>query len=205
MFRYNDDIGLFTLDRGPDTCKHATEFCSKHCYNRKLYVVFKQMCGRDIKNNKFWLESSGKDIVKILKRKRKPINRIRLCSRGEPFADISDITKLEDWLTELEKESIDVMIPTRAWRDVKLKKIIEQKLFKFHNAKILASLDPVTLSSYDILVKEGWSTTFFGDDNMNKPNFFKCPKTWKKQKKVCLHCQNGCYSNKRVDIHFKEH
>lgn len=205
MFRYNHDIGLFTLDRGTNTCKHATEFCAKHCYNRKLYLVFNKMYGRDIKNNKFWNEVQPEEIVTILKRKRKPINRIRLCSRGEPFADESDVWKIKSWLIELKKANIHVMIPTKAWRDNKLRKLIQKELFHFENAHILASLDPMTLSDYHNLVSDNWSTTFFGDDHLDYPNFYKCPKTWEKKKGYCLYCKDGCFSSKRVDVHFKQH
>lgn len=205
MIRYNYDIGLFTLDRGANTCRYATEFCSKYCYNRKLYVVFNKMYGRDIKNNEFWENVKPKEFASILKRKRKPINRIRLCSRGEPFSDESDVYRIKGWLEELSKENIHVMIPTRAWRDHKLKELIQKELFGFSNAHILASLDPSTLSYYNILVSDNWSTTFFGDDNLNHPNFYKCPKTWKGLKGYCIQCKNGCFSNKRVDIHFKQH
>ena len=43
--RYCDDIGMYAIDRSRESCAHRTAYCNKHCYNNKLYKVYKEMKG----------------------------------------------------------------------------------------------------------------------------------------------------------------
>lgn len=203
MFRFNKDIGLFTLDRGKDTCIYSTAFCRAHCYNNKMYNIFgKRMCGRDIKNEEFWQHAFGEDIYNTLLYKRHSTDRIRLCSRGEPFIDASDVYRIGNWASYMANTKI--LIFTKAWRNDIIKELIELHLFKYSTLFIFASLDPDTLQNYDQLKESGWRVTFFGDDNFQHNNFIKCPKTWEHKKDYCNKC-NYCFNRWNKDIHFKMH
>lgn len=201
--RFCYDIGMFTIDRSRNSCVWKTSFCSKNCYNSKLYKVYHHtMIPRDIINDIEWNELNGIKLKNILKKKKKPYNRIRLMSRGEAFSNHNDILKVDDILNE--NENIIFWIPTRAWRGCLYKELVELKI-KYKNARILASIDPST-NDNDIknLKDDGWSTMFFGDNDKTY-GMYKCPKTWQHEKGYCYICEDGCFNNKRVDVHLRKH
>ena len=82
----------------------------------------------------------------------------------------------------------------------------------YANVRILASVDPTTTrEEWEMLTVNGWSTMFFGDNDMRVTpvgsKMFLCPKTHgAKVKGACSVCKRGCFrSDKRVDVHLKQH
>lgn len=201
--RFCSDIGMFTIDRSRNSCVWRTEFCSEKCYNNKLYKVYSHtMIPRDIINDIEWNELDGIKLKNLLKKKKKPCDRLRLMSRGEAFSNYNDVLKVDDILNE--NRNIIFWIPTRAWRGYLYKELVNLRV-KYKNARILASLDPST-DNNDIknLKDDGWSTMFFGDNDKTSGTY-KCPKTWQHKKGYCYICKNGCFNIKRVDVHLKKH
>lgn len=198
---YCSDIGMYVINRGTSSCKWRTTFCSKNCYNNKLYKVFGHgMIPKDIQNDKEWEDLTGENLKIFLQNKKYNV-RIRLCSRGEPFSIEEDVDKIYDIL--MKNPKILFWIPTRAWRGPLRGKV--KRMIAIENARICASIDcSNTQREIDGLIEEGWSTMFFGDDTAIN-NRFLCPKTWNKQKKECYSCQKGCFSRQRVDVHLKKH
>jgi hypothetical protein len=162
------------------------------------------MRGRDDRNEAFWAGLNGNVFQQAFDPKRKgPKNRFRFCTRGEAFSTDSDIDKIKSILEFC--PDILFWIPTRAWRNKGLRARIESELFILPNARINASIDPTTSEKeFKGLRASGWSTMFFGNDEQ-RPDSYKCPKTWKHKKGHCAICRNGCFSTKRVDIHLKAH
>ena len=67
MIRWGGDIGMFQIDRPINnipladgtfiqgSCnKYKTSFCSETCYNNKLYRLYPNMRGRDIRCERNW-------------------------------------------------------------------------------------------------------------------------------------------------------
>ncbi len=205
VIRFCTDIGLFTMDRSPISCKWRTIYCSKHCYNNKLYCAFaKGMRAKDARNDAYWDNYFyGKDIAGALDRKHKPTKRFRLMTRGEAISTTEDIPKIID-LLKTNRDRL-IMIPTRAWRNATLRQLVRIIGKAFKNVRFLASIDPSnTGEEINGLIDEGWSTIFFGDDSRVYGRF-QCPKTWKHKKGHCSVCRKGCFSKDRVDIHLKQH
>ena len=207
--RYCDDIGMWALDRSPMvSCVNATAHCREHCYNNKLYKLYPAMNCRDIKNELAWKKLNGDNFAATMKNKRKgQKDRFRFCTRGDTFASESDIYKVEQILQG--NPNITFWIPTRAWRNPRLRDLIELRLMPLDNARILASLDP----SNDFwekrqIINRGWSTMFFGDDAATDGRI-KCQKTWKTSNVSCDKCNVGCfearYGYKQVQVHLKSH
>jgi hypothetical protein len=101
-------------------------------------------------------------------------------------------------------------LPTRAWRNKKMRNLIEKEIMSLKNARILASVDPTTQKQcWRMLKNRKWSTMFFGNNKLSKipigDKFHKCKKTWNKEKKACVTCKNGCFSSKQVNIHLRKH
>jgi hypothetical protein len=208
--RYCDDIGMFAYDRGiPQSCVHATDFCSTNCYNDKLYKIYPNMRGKDEKNELFWKLASGNIIKNDLARKRKQTTRVRLMTRGEAFSNFDDIGRVESILAE--NPDTEWWIPTRSWRNDWLRGLVRKLSDKYKNAHILASTDPTTTDEeWATLKAQGWSTMFFGDDDQritpNGDKHFLCPKTHGGVKGACGVCKRGCFnSTKRVDVHLSQH
>lgn len=195
------DIGMHVINRGPISCRWKTEFCSKNCYNIKLYHVFGHcMKPKDIKNEEDWKNLTG-DKLKILLQNRKYNGRVRLCARGEAFSTEEDIYKIKDFL--IKNSKLLIWIPTRGWRSDLREKI--KDLSNIKNARIMASIDPSNSNKeVEGLIDDGWSTMFFGDDKKTE-NRFLCPKTWKKHHGACYSCNKGCFSKNRIDVHLKKH
>jgi hypothetical protein len=207
--RFCSDIGMFVIDRGiPHSCVHATSFCLKHCYNNKLYHLFPKMRDADLKNDAAWATMDPASIATELQRKRRPTDRVRLCSRGEPIRDYSDIERVK----ALCLAAPDTLwwIPTRAWRHPLLAAMVQAEIMPQPNAAVLASTDPTTTpDEFGELVAAGWSTMHFGDEGLS-PKPFKCPKTWgAKVKGACEVCINGCFKpplkGQRVDVLLRKH
>ena len=203
---------MFAVDRSiPDSCVWRTDACDR-CYNLKLYNVYPAMVGKDARNEIEWAAISGEQIARELNRKRKPTDRFRLMTRGETLRDQSDFARVADIASHNPGRLI--WCPTRAWRDDAMRVRILRDLFPFRNLIVLASTDPGTTAEEDAaLAADGFSTMYFGDDNVSttpagRPWFY-CPKTWRKLKGHCGICKAGCFApstlGRRVDVHLREH
>ena len=198
------DIGMFAINRSCKSCVHATNFCRKNCYNIKLYKVFGHvMVPADVKYDTTWETLNGFWLDQFLSKKRLQTKYVRFASRGETLVNIKDIYKVAE-IVSYNKDRI-FSLPTRGWRNNEIREACEKILFPIKNVYLLASTDPSNSDDeVNGLTEAGWSTFFFGDDAKTKRKF-KCPKTWKHLKGVCPGCKKGCFSDKRVDIHLKQH
>lgn len=203
--RFCKDIGMFAVDRPMASCVHRSEFCRKHCYNGKLYKIYKGMKGKDCRNADFWETLTGQGLADILKGKRHQTKRFRFMTRGEALATMDDV----DRVVEICKSNPNTLfwLPTRGWRNADLRPVIEQKLSKIRNLRLMASIDPSnTESEIAGLVAGGWSTMFFGnDDHAPIADSVKCPKTWAKKHGHCAKCTGGCFSPKQRHVWLKMH
>lgn len=208
--RYCKDLGMWATDRDiKKSCNWRTPFC-KNCYNMKLFKVYKNMVTKDVRNEDFWAALDGDMFSTMFAKKRTGLTmeRFRFQTRGETFAEVSDVDKVVDILEK--NQNIVFWIPTRAWRNPELKSLIETKIFPLKNARVLASLDPTnTKAEWKMVKEDGWSTMFYGDNDMVKnPNgdfSHLCSKTFFGEKAACATCKGGCFEEKRVDIHMKQH
>ena len=198
------DVGMFSINRSCASCKHATSFCSENCYNIKLYKAFGHVIRpADERNDLTWDVLNGFWLDKFLSRKRNQTHHVRFASRGEALADVEDVYKVAE-IVSYNKDRM-FSLPTRGWRDKEIKEACEKILFPIKNIYMRASIDPSNPDKeVDALKEAGWPTFFFGDDSKIKGRF-KCPKTWKHLRGVCPKCKKGCFSDKRVDIHLKQH
>ena len=217
LFRWCDDIGMFSTDRPINdvgsvsgSCDHRTDYCDVTCYNVKLYRMYPAMGLRDERCEKEWQAVSGEAVATFLARKRKQTKRARHMTRGEALKDISDIYRVKE--IAIATPETTWWIPTRAWRNPMLRSLIEIELFPLHNIAINASLDPSnTQEEEDQLVADGWNIMFYGDDDKyaERGEAFKCPKTWKKMSGHCDICVAGCFSQttigKRKTVHLSQH
>lgn len=215
--RWCADIGMYAFDRpinGPQgSCVHRTSFCNDTCYNIKLYRMYPNMTQRDLRAEAWWRQITGKEVAKLLKRKRRQITRVRFMTRGEALKDRSDVDRVKDICKE--NPGTTFWLPTRAWRQPALRHIIERELFPIKNLALNASLDPSnTDAEWSSLTKSGWSIMFFGDDSrITTPagkRMFMCPKTHAKVKGHCATCKAGCFGlrtsfAKRTDVHLSTH
>ena len=212
MFKplWSKDIGMFAINRPIEkSCHHKTKFCESTCYNNKLYAAFGHaMNPKDILDENAWQENNSSELARTLSRKRNQTKRVRLMSRGEAFADLNDIDRVENILKD-NPDSI-FWIPTRSWRNSILWSQVD-RLRDYDNVRILASMDPSnTAEDWQQISDLKLSTMFYGDDNLKTTpigeKFFKCPKTWKHLTGHCGICKAGCFkSNKPVNVYLKQH
>ena len=224
------DIGMFGINRPindiPEhnirgSCIHKTSFCDDTCYNLKLYKLNKTMKDKDVKDEKFWQSlpttydihnKSLSRIVMQIQRAKKQTERARFMTRGEGIKDIQDIFRIK--VICKATPNTTWWLPTRAWRNTKLKSLIEEILFPIKNLSICASIDPTTTKEEEqMLIDDKWSTMFYGDDHKttmsDNTRQFKCPKTHKKIKGHCGICKAGCFGQRVIDrqthVHLSQH
>ncbi len=212
--RYCGDIGLFAIDRPREiSCVWATEYCRRKCYNNRCERRHhKTIPPKDIRNESSWQAITGEALCDTLDRKRLATDRIRLMTRGEAFADASDIDRVA--YLALENRDRWLWVPTRGWRDESMEWAIRRLIMPLQNVALLASTDPTTTPAEDRRLAElGWSTMFFGDDTAGatasgRP-MFRCPKTFRGLKGHCRVCKAGCFARltlgRRVDVHLRQH
>ena len=231
MWRWCADIGMFDADRpiydtpsgkSKGSCESwKTEFCSSTCYNNKLYKLYPNMANRDDRCEDYWQRINLKALsgfIEHFKRKRKQTKRKRLMSRGEAFKEPSDVYRVRTMMI-LDSDSV-WWIPTRAWRNARMKALIEKEIMTLPNHAVNASLDPSnSKEEWQMLDIDGWNTMFYGDDTIadDNPNLpknkrmFKCPKTHKGLKGHCASCKAGCFSftampdKRQVHTHLSQH
>lgn len=208
--RWCEDIGMFAFDRPiPVSCIHKTKYCEDNCFNVKLYKLYPAMETKDIRNEAYWQQITGNQVLHTLKRKRKQTKRARFMTRGEAIRDYSDVWRVYDIV--ITTPDTDWWMPTRAWRDPLLQAMIEAVLRPLTNLHILASMDiSNTAEEWENMRAMGWSTMFFGDDTRTHTplgeKMFKCPKTFGHVKGACEVCKKGCFEGHgRVDVRLSEH
>ena len=232
--RWCVDIGMFAVDRPIPTtkwapgCTHKTPYCTRTCYNNKLYKLYPAMHAKDVRNEQAWQDCDGVDYADSLDLKHKPTHRFRLMTRGEAFATLDDVERVAD-IARANPYRL-LWVPTRAWRDPMFRARIEGELFNFNSMVILASLDPSnTEAEWRDLVSAGWSTMYYGKPNagwdgptrkVQNAKSFYCPKTYgavdsvnkerhKPIKGHCIDCVGGCFApatlSRRVDVLMKQH
>jgi hypothetical protein len=164
---------------------------------------------KDVKNESDWLTWSGEDWREDIQSKTTSVRnakRVRLMSRGEAFSTEADIDRVTSILKANPKSIF--WVPTRAWHDATLKRLIESKVERFPNVRVMYSTDPSDIpDEYKKTINH--STMFYGDDTLDYDplgrKFFKCPKTWQNKKGYCAVCKHGCFSTKEVHVHMKQH
>lgn len=203
--RFCNDIGMFCYDRPVSTCRHCTSFCKLNCYNRKLYDMYHAMSTKDVRNEAYWAETTGAELNKTLSKKRKQTARVRFMTRGEAISTAADVDKIVEICTT--NSSRLFWLPTRAWRNTELRALIIEKLFPIKNLRLLASIDPSnTAAEIDGLITQGFSTMFFGNDDVAPiANSVKCQKTWEHKTAACATCENGCFKAEQKHIWLKQH
>ena len=212
---WNDGIEMWALDRPIASCTHCTAFCRKHCYTHKAYRQYHHiMPASDIKNEYRWGLLTGKKVAEEINRKNsrarsRVIRRVRFCTKGEPFSELSDISKVADIAGSCPK--VLFWIPTRAWRRLEFREKIEANLLSMPNLRIMASIDPSnSREEVQEIISKGWSTMFFGIDDIKAAEekfgikFSKCPKTHSGLRSSCQHC-NLCFGAVTVNVHLKRH
>ena len=208
--RWCEDIGMFAYDRPiPTSCVHKTAFCDAKCFNVKLYKLYPAMASKDARNEAEWQQITGTQVKTTLQRKKKQTKRVRFMTRGEAISDHTDIARIIDICQH--NPDVEFWMPTRGWRDALLQARITADLMPIKNLHVLASFDPSnTPEEWEMMRSMGWSTMFFGDDEMlHTPlgeKMFKCPKTWGHVKGACASCKRGCFEGHgRVDVHLAAH
>ena len=216
LFRQCADIGMLSTVRPISfSCVHKTDFCGTTCYNFKLYKMYPKMYDREERSEIIWqkLNRHNSDFTKFFSRKRKQTERIRLMNRGEALKDTKDVFRVKT-ICLLNPDQL-WWVPTRAWRNPRLKLLIEKELMTLANCAVNASFDPSnTDAEWKMMQDSDWNIMFYGDDNMlNAPVYnkkmFKCPKTWKKMKGHCDTCKAGCFAQKTIGrtqiVHLSQH
>jgi len=214
------DIGMFCINRPVSTCAHRTPFCV-NCYNNKLYKLYKNMQGRDAKNEYAWRNLPAVDLFKCLSRKHtRQTKRFRLMSRGEAFSTLADFPRVASILEQAKRAGVFVWVPTRAWRNADfLPELFKLKKQYREHARILCSTDPTTfenvadMAQLNIAVNDmGFSTMFYGDNARRsftiggiQHDMAECKKTHKHIKGACATCRNACFSREQRHIHLKQH
>ncbi len=202
-------IGLAVINRSLDSCHFKTSFCSKYCYNIKFLKLFsRNMNKAAIDDENYWNSLTAPKLKTDLSHIYASNNRIRLAGRGEALSNISDIMKVKSFMEAIPHYLF--WIPTRAWRNEKMKMLIEVELKHLPNSRIMASIDPSNMQKeINILKESNWSTMYFGDNTAIEGRV-KCSKTWLKKKgisnmhRTCRYC-DICFSSERIDVHLKKH
>jgi hypothetical protein len=195
--RWCADIGMFAIDRPMASCKHATRFCRKHCYNWKFFRTYPHtMRPHEKALAREWKELTGEGLRLQLSRKKNQTARLRMATRGEPLATLADVVKVESLARANPRTAF--WVPTRAWRDSAVGGFADVVLGNLPNVRLMASVDPTTSAEdWEVVRELGWKPMFFGRDNLETTpigGVFRCPKTWAGAKAHCATCgAGGCF------------
>lgn len=204
------DIGMGAIDRSREhSCVHASPYCQQHCYNNKF--GWPNVKGKDLKNDLHWPAMTGDSIRQALKGLRAySTDRLRLCTRGEPFASRADVALIKRVLSDVPE--VLFWIPTRAWRNKALRELIREEIAPIPNARVQASIDPSnSWAEIYHLHCEGWSTMFFAKDTDGGSVMhplgdlaIKCIKTWEHQIGACRTC-DVCFGERQTHTWLLDH
>ena len=198
MLRSCPDIGMPTIDRPHASCRWRSAWCRVSCYNLKFWrwPTVKALEPRLAHD---WTHLDASALARQLH--RFPFHdRLRLCTRGEPLADPTDVDRLVDLARAV--PSTLLWIPTRAWRAPWADQLT--RLRQLPNVRCMASTDPTTTpDELRQLRAAAWSVMFTGDDD--RPHGWPCPKTWHHAFGHCRYCRAGCFSTRRVEVHLRTH
>lgn len=211
--RWVVDLGVWTLDRGEDSCVWKTKACER-CYNRDIarFAPWLQKCwGTGGSDDQRW-DAATSDIFRGL-------DCVRLCTRGEPIVNVGDMARIAEWASD--NPATIFWLTTRAWQrgidcdyeyelNVSLMSAMAHYLLSLSNVRLLLSVDPYTVQHLPLLQLGGWSTNYFGSELPHPDDgvVFRCPKTWQGMKGACGKCfeeRRGCFSDHQVDVWLKEH
>ena len=96
-WRWCNDIGMYAIDRDMASCaKTASPWCKEHCYNFKLFYLYKAMPGCDARLKQAWANFDAKEVNASLAGKRKQVKRVRLATRGEAINCVADVLKIAE-------------------------------------------------------------------------------------------------------------
>jgi len=177
--------------------------------------MYENMANRDDRCETIWqkLDKSNSDFTNFFSRKKYDTSRVRHMTRGEAFKDIRDVYRVKTMC--LLNPDILWWIPTRAWRNPRIKSLIEKELMPLDNCAINASLDPSNSEAeWQMLIDDDWNIMFYGDDTLTHDpvygkRMFACPKTHKGLKGHCKDCKAGCFAQKTINrtqiVHLSEH
>lgn len=199
VLAYCDDLDLYCLDR-PRRCPWRTVFCThpEHgCYGAKMEKAWPTW--------RTWLQKADFLWTLLTASAFNGLSRMRICRVGEPIESIEDIIRITDWANG--NPECLFWMPTRSWRNKTLRQALKTLP---ENVKVLASIDPSnTEAEVQSLVREGFSTMFYGNDSRhplgNRASVTKCKKTWEHETGRCSRCDEGCFSDKRSDVWLKFH
>ena len=107
-------------------------------------------------------------------------------------------------------------IPTRAWRDTRMYRLLRACILPEPNARLMLSIDPtVDELTEQALRDDGFSLVYVGDnDNPNQllftgenrtKRYARCRKTWDRAIGHCARCIDGCFSSGKIDVHLRQH
>ncbi|MBO8085914.1 MAG: hypothetical protein J7D61_07730 [Marichromatium sp.] len=208
--RWTTDIGMLAIDRSrEDSCRHASEFCRKTCFNAKLERAFgHSISAKDRQNDEAWYGNDVASLAAKIRRMRNQTARARLMTRGESFRGFDDIARVRAIL-EATPDTV-WWIPSRAWKRPVLWAAVVEMASAYPNARLMASIDPSDAPEMVRALEDaGYSTMFYGDDSATTTaggaRRFLCPKTHKGLKGHCGICKAGCFSTKPVHVHLKQH
>ncbi len=211
--RFVPEIGLYAFSRGRSTCQWQTEWCSRFCYNDKFYRLKWKTAAGDVSDEKFWGTVTATDFagrVHDLK-----VDRFRFSVVGEIWQIVDDVLKVCA-ITALCPHVL-FWIPTRAWRDERMRELLRAIILPEPNVRLMLSIDPsITEKTEDDLRAEGFSLVFVGDNGDPRQlmldgsdsrtlRYTKCLKTWRQLTGHCAKCETGCFSAERVDVHLRQH
>jgi len=212
---WNDGIEMWALDRPVASCTHCTSFCRRNCYTQKAYRQYHHaMPAADIKNEHRWGLLTGEGLAKEIagksnRSRARKTDRVRFCTKGEPFSELADIDKVRD--IAVSSPGTLFWVPTRAWRREAFRAKIEEELFDIPNLRIMASIDPSnSREEVQAIDKAGWSKMFFRIDYVAEAEktfgikFSLCPKTHEGQHGSCQTC-NLCFGDGQNNVHLKKH
>ena len=215
---YRPALGLICLDRSRRHCRWATKWCKAKCYCGKFETMQPDyQADYDTRLDLLWDRWTGATLRAALRTKRQyrtlpttpgtlPTHRLRVCSKGEPFAYGSDIRRL----AEIVAFNSDILfwIPTRAWSIGHMQRLITKKIGRLPNSRLCASVDPDTHTLRPMLQLaryRDWHTLIVTEDKTPCPNAYPCPKTWGHIKGSCADCIAGCFRKDKQTISLQKH
>jgi len=211
--RFVEEIGLYAFSRGASTCRWQTDWCSRFCYNRKFYRLGWKSDETDAADEEFWKTTGAPEFAEKVRALK--VERFRFAVCGEIWTSSKDVLAVERILKLCPK--VLFWIPTRAWQDNYMRKVIRSLILPLPNSRLILSIDPTVPESVEEELRaDGFSLVFAGDNGDPRQlilgrgenrtvRYTKCVKTWEERSGHCAVCETGCFSKERVDVHLYQH